>query len=38
MVARLDPRVGLTAGDEVRLGVAPGSMHFFDATDGTAIV
>jgi multiple sugar transport system ATP-binding protein len=37
LVARTDPRSGVAAGDELELGIAPGSLLFYDAETGAAI-
>jgi multiple sugar transport system ATP-binding protein len=37
-VARVDPRVRVTAGDRVSLAVDVGRLHFFDAETGAAVV
>jgi multiple sugar transport system ATP-binding protein len=37
LVARLDPRAGMSEGDEAELAIAPGSMLLYDAETGTAI-
>jgi multiple sugar transport system ATP-binding protein len=37
VVARLDPRVKVSAGDRIELDVAPGALYFFDPETGKAL-
>jgi multiple sugar transport system ATP-binding protein len=37
LIARFDPRTGVREGDEIELGVPPGSMLFYDSETGVAI-
>jgi hypothetical protein len=37
VIARLDPRTAVRVDEQIEIGIAPGSLRFFDRDDGGAI-